>query len=73
MRTHLTGGPAFPAHAQCGDDTGMTLRDYFAAKAMHQFLAGSILPDGYDAAEEFANLAIRAYEMADHMILERSK
>ena len=33
-----TGGPAFPGPAGCGADTGMTLRDYFAAKAMQGWL-----------------------------------
>ena len=67
-----TGGPAFPSE---GDPrwttTGMSLRDYFATKAMHQFLAGAVIPNGYEATEEFANLAIRAYEMADAMLKER--
>ena len=40
-----TGGPAFPCHAEIipqkdRDFAGMTLRDYFAAKAM-QGMAGS--------------------------------
>jgi hypothetical protein len=51
-----------PAHS------GMTLRDYFAAKAMHQFLAGAVIPDGYDASEAFAKVSARAYEVADAML-----
>lgn len=47
------------------------LRDYFAAKAMHQFVAGAFLPPGYDATEAFALIADRAYEMADAMLKAR--
>lgn len=50
---------------------GMSLRDYFAAKAMHQLLAGAVLPKGYDASDDFASLAARAYEIADAMIRAR--
>ena len=49
------------------------LRDYFAAKAMHQFLNGAVLPVGVDASEELAMLAARAYEMADAMIAARTQ
>ena len=45
-----TGGPAFPTLADNGHSTnqdGMTLRDYFAAKAMQGLLAG-LLADGQD-------------------------
>lgn len=52
---------------------GMTLRDYFAAKAMHQFLAGARLPPGFDARDQFDAMAARAYEAADAMIRARSE
>ena len=52
---------------------GMTLRDYFAAKAMHQFLCGAVLPVGVDASEELAMLAVRAYETADAMLAARTE
>ena len=52
---------------------GMTLRDYFAAKAMHQFLNGAVLPVGVDASEELAMLAARAYEMAGAMLAARAQ
>ena len=48
-----------------------TLRDEFAIAAMHQFLAGTSLPPSYDASQEFAMLADRAYEMADAMLSAR--
>lgn len=36
MSNKNTGGPAFPSHGSMGEvaHEGMTLRDYFAAKAM---------------------------------------
>ena len=37
-----TGGPAFPVPAGCGEDQGMTLRDYFSG----QWLAGHIANPG---------------------------
>ena len=73
-----TGGPAFPiGSGDMRDPTGMTLRDYFAAKAMAAYIidAGS-----YDRANESNNdwelarmddLAVDAYRMADFMIEER--
>jgi hypothetical protein len=73
------GGPAFPTKngMQTGHQEwryeGMTLRDYFAAKAMHQFLSGAVLPVGFDASEELAMLASRAYEMADAMLAARTQ
>ena len=61
-----TGGPAFPR--QPGGDTGMTLRDYFAAKAMHG-MAGSrrYCEVGWDQAD----MASQAYEIADAMLKAR--
>ena len=55
---------AFPIPNQCKDD-GMTLRDYFAAKAMQGFMADSFLQAEVD---EFA---ARAYDMADAMLKAR--
>ena len=50
----------------------ISLRDYFAAKAMHQFLTGLVLPPEFDAKAVFAVIAERAYEAADAMIKTRS-
>ena len=71
-----TGGPAFPLHAhdwhkEVSDagylnhdfTMGMTLRDYFAAKAMQQLMKG----------EFFGDAAMQAYAMADAMLKEREK
>ncbi len=64
----VNGGPAFPAmHFDLGDDEhGMTLRDYFAAKAMLGLLNSTRIsqPDW---------IAKDAYEMADAMLKERGK
>ena len=72
--------PAFPVPLNPGQGwnemapcDGMTLRDYFAAKAMHQFLCGAVLPVGVDASEQLAMLAARAYEMADAMLAARTQ
>jgi hypothetical protein len=42
--------------------TGMTLRDYFAAKAMHGIIAG------IDPQMNYEEIATRAYQYADAMI-----
>ncbi len=68
-----TGGPAFPYEFKYGDGTasraeGMTLRDYFAAKAMQSMNAR---PDYADTPADA--IALDAYAMADAMLAERSK
>jgi hypothetical protein len=76
------GGPAFPIplapgelYTETGSGCGMTLRDYFAAKAMQ-----AILPNwaglaehhdeafGKDVAGCMYRVAVSAYEVADAMI-----
>ena len=52
---------------------GMTLRDYFAAKAMHQFLSGAVLLGGIEANGQVAMIAARAYETADAMLEARTQ
>jgi len=63
--TTATGGPAFPAHENWRIDSGMTLRDYFAAKAM-QALLGNPEIDGEPIA--YSQLA---YKYADAMLKAR--
>jgi hypothetical protein len=67
------GGPAFPCHADIipskdGDYAGMTLRDYFAAKAMQAMVSaeymGSFRPPSW---------ASEAYAMADAMLAARGE
>ena len=60
------GGPVF---ADCYGNGGMTLRDYFAAKAMQGF--ASTLRG--DAPILFDRLAEDAYRMADAMLKAREK
>jgi len=73
MKNHDTGGPAFPF---VFDDmathtrqvyTGMTLRDYFAAKAMQGMLACDI----EFGPEQVPIIAASAYVMADAMLKAR--
>jgi hypothetical protein len=72
-----TGGPAFPCKASeaarlqaeamgfhFSDHEGMTLRDYFAAKAMQ-----AILPTG--VTNDVMKMADASYEVADAMLKAR--
>ena len=62
----LNGGAAFPANpnnAHC--EPGMTLRDYFAAKAMQGMLGGNSPCAGW------SGLAATAYAIADSMLAAR--
>ena len=71
-----TGGPAFPLQS-IGPDfapgySGMTLRDWFAGKAMQGLIASPRgTPNGEDATTGY--YAMAAYAMADSMIAEREK
>lgn len=47
--------------------TGMTLRDYFAAKVLQADFEPSTLPDDFEV------IAARAYSMADEMLKARQK
>jgi hypothetical protein len=61
------GGPAFPNETINGS-YGMSLRDYFAAKALVGFLIGQ--PDS-DCG--FSGYAHDAYSMADFMLKAREE
>lgn len=69
------GGPAFPSAKppECwgDDDRGMTLRDYFAAKAMQGMLAGDI--DEFVKAIPNKTAAECAYTIADAMLAQRGE
>ena len=67
------GGPAFPIppNGIHGGWEGMTLRDYFAAKAMQSFMQDAVLPPGFDASDSIAFACSRAYEVADAMLRAR--
>lgn len=63
-------GTAFPiTHANDTHATGMSLRDYFAAKAMTAMLTHEVNGDW----PEHQNVAMHAYNMADAMLAEREK
>jgi hypothetical protein len=71
--SNITGGPAFPQSGVCTPEInswdsedfggrGLTMRDYFAAKALQA------IADPCHSPELFAN---RAYEIADAMLRAR--
>lgn len=75
-----TGGPAFPRslYTQGGpfdssslsQGYGMTLRDYFAAKAMQNFLSTV----GWNSDQKwFDEIAVGSYRMADAMLKAREQ
>ena len=67
-----TGGPAFPTLADNGhamNQDGMSLRDWFAGKAMQ----GMIACDTERSPEQVPIIVKSAYVMADAMLKERSK
>jgi len=74
MSNTNTGGPAFPSPVIDVDDhAGMTLRDYFAAKALPAIYKDTCecarvdgWPDGWRD-----EVAAEAYELADAMIKAR--
>ena len=70
MSAHDTSTPAFPTVPENLTSAGMTLRDYFAAKAMQVCLAQCTeFPD-----ETWrTGVAMDAYAMADAMLKERAK
>jgi len=65
--TDKTGGPAFPAQFFDDRATGMTLRDYFAAKAMQAILSDP----NYSNPDD--KLAASAYYIADAMLKAREQ
>lgn len=70
-----TGGPAFPYEERNMDGQpvrdyfGMTLRDYFAAKAMQGMLAAC---SGWSEGQQ-ERLAKCSYAMADEMLKEKAR
>lgn len=76
MSNTNTGGPAFPSglidpstpeDAVQSLHNGMTLRDYFAAKAMQGLLAGNL------TTTKMSVIAGECYAMADAMLEARNK
>lgn len=80
-----TSGPAFPVTLPSGESyqghlphDGMTLRDYFAAKAMNGYLANpwqakELDDTGDSSGEQMRIVAEISYAMADAMLVARVK
>ena len=68
MKEINDGGAAFPI-AGVRVESGMSLRDYLAAKAMQAYLSSGTQPR--DNSQE--DYAYTAYLMADAMLAERAK
>jgi hypothetical protein len=77
-----TGGPAFPLHNHGVQTlglhiTGMTLRDYFAAKAMQAWVQSTTKQHFHNGEYHVDHVAVdriakTAYEMADAMLKARN-
>lgn len=78
MSNKDNGGGAYPAMLTFGSghetQTGMSLRDYFAAAAMQGWLASYGTGDSHPVHAGAAHIAAeQAYKMADAMLAERAK
>ncbi|NUT87144.1 hypothetical protein HNO91_11970 [Pseudomonas corrugata] len=75
MNTQNNGGPAFPVtpdndvRMNQSGGTGMTLRDYFAAKVMQGFVTSAPWEEAFDHLDS----AKTAYEIADAMLAAREE
>jgi hypothetical protein len=81
MSTHNDGGPAFPVpdtyhpngQVQYGS-CGMSLRDYFAGRAMQAELTGRSHPNSGGNPVDYAGpICERAYQLADAMLAARER
>ena len=66
MNEIQTGGRAFPVPDDASDMPGMTLRDYFAAKAMQGLLSS-------DVVAPLDDFAAKSYLVADAMLNARKE
>ncbi|ELI9034594.1 hypothetical protein [Morganella morganii] len=77
--TDKTGGSAFPMlgsvayNSDWDIDPGMTLRDYFAAKAMQGIITTAAAPILTSLAGLDDDIAKTSYELADAMLRAREK
>jgi hypothetical protein len=71
----MNNQPAFPHARAAGDiwsDKGMTLRDYFAAKAMQGYIAAwASHPNFDDGKSAIYSVSASAYRIADAMLKTR--
>jgi hypothetical protein len=65
----MNNPPAFPSGYDVPENPGMSLRDYFAARAMQALLSDSDWRQDMD----FKDTAIAAYRQADVMMKERGR
>ena len=82
MSNTNTGGPAFPHHVVCDKGwtetqelQGMTLRDYFAAKAMQGLMMRQDAA-GFNfalAPNDAMRVSLWAYDLADTMLKARDQ
>ena len=74
-----TGGPAFPTDAYDLErqttvrEEGMTLRDYFAAKAMQKMLGSEVEAKWMLNTFNTTSVSEAAYRMADAMLKARKE
>ena len=74
--SNFDGGPAFPQPQSPYDKSvfeGVSIRDYFAAKAMQGFAVNAKADDESLMPLLCQQLATVAYQMADAMLAERAK
>jgi hypothetical protein len=75
MSNTKKGGPAFPVcdAARIHELEGMTLRDYFAAKAMQAFIEQAPTGTQFGVSHTATNqtFGVAAYAMADAMLKAR--
>ena len=73
MSNTNTGGPAFPIKGpvMTSDEQGMTLRDYFAAKAMPVHMAALSTWDAGSPEDWHNEIALLSYATADAMLKAR--
>lgn len=68
MSNTNTGGPAFPTPTSNWINDGMTLRDYFAAKAMQAMLTTVVL-----SGKIPETIYVASYKIADGMLKTREQ
>jgi hypothetical protein len=67
------GGPAFPCPHPSAPELGMSLRDYFAAKAVQGMICNGFIPAQVIRNKSDFDYTRAAYALADAMLAERDK
>lgn len=75
MNTKNDGGPAFPVpnDANVNGQEGMSLRDYFAAKALNALICDDPAGTAFGVDHMYTNMnyALASYAIADAMLAAR--